>query len=141
MKSRLLILIAVLCPTLLFAKPEAQPVGNPALNLWVDISLGLVAEEEMKEISAKADFKKAMQTEIDALDGNLHGTRKISGKKLAAMVAGMGKPNSFSKTSIIGKTTERAYLEHKVFFSSRKAYVAVVWAPIDEVPEATRAKL
>ena len=66
---------------------------------------------------------------------------KISGKKLAALVAAMDKPSSFAKTSIIGKTTERAYLEHKVFFSSRKAYVAVVWAPIDEVPEATRAKL
>ena len=139
MKTRLLILIAALSPALLFAKPEVPPAGNPALNLWVDISLGLVTEEEMEEISAKADFKKTMEAETKAMKGNLHGTRKVSGKKLAAMVAAMDGQNSFSETRIIGKTKERAYLEHKVFIASGKAYVVVVWAPLDEVPEATRA--
>lgn len=81
-----------------------------------------------------------MQAEVDALKGGLHGVRKITGKKLAAMVSAMGTINSFSITSIIGKTTERVYLEHKVFITSGKSYVVVVWAPIDEVPEATRAK-
>ena len=40
----------------------------------------------------------------------------------------------------IGKTDARAYLEVKVLMTSRKGYVAIVCAPLDDLPVAIRKK-
>lgn len=84
---------------------RVYPPKGAAINLWVDLSLGLIGEKEAKEKmnSLDAGFKKSLKSETEALTENLHGVRKVSGKQFASLVAKMNQISSFSKTTVIGK--------------------------------------
>jgi len=147
MKTKTMVLLAVLFPGLLLAAPNdsqvEKPAETPAINLWVDLGLGLISEEEAKEKmkSLDADFKGTLKSEADALTGDLYGVRHVSGKQFAALIAKIDLVSSFSKTTVIGKTQERGYLEVKIALTSSHGYVAIVCAPLDDLPESTRKKL
>ena len=147
MNFKKFILLVVLCPALMLAASgetaEAKPSDTPAINLYVDISLGLISEDEAKEKTKKlkADFKTTLKSETDLLTGDLYGVRQVSGKQFAALVGRTDETTSFSATAIIGKTKDRAYLEVKIFLKSSQCYVAIVSAPLDDVPVETRKKL
>ena len=116
---------------------------TPAINLWVDLGLGLIGEEEAKEKmkSLDSDFKSTLKSETEAMTGDLYGVRHVSGKQFAALVDKIDLVSSFSKTTVIGKTQERGYLEVKIALTSSHGYVAIVCAPLDDLPESTRKKL
>lgn len=147
MKAKQLILLAVLLPVLVLAASgdarAEEPAEAPAINLWVDLRLGLISEEEAKEKmkSLDADFKSILKSETEALTGDLYGVRQVSGEQFASLMAKIDQVSSFSKTSVIGKTKERAYLEVVIFLTSTHGYVAIVSAPLDDLPAATRKKL
>ena len=147
MKTKKMILLAVLFPGLLLAAPRdsngEEPAKAPAINLWVDLGLGLISEEDAEEEmkSLDADFKSTLKSETEALTGDLYGVRKVSGKQFAALVAKMDVVSSFSKITVIGKTQELGYLEVKIALTSSHSYVAIVCAPLDDLPESTRKKL
>ena len=73
MKTKLLILPAVLSPVLLLAASgdgrAEEPAETPAINLWVDLGLGLISEDKAAEKarSLDADFKTALKAEANAL--------------------------------------------------------------------------
>lgn len=146
MKTKKLILLALLFPGLLLAAPgdsqKEKPVDTPAINLWVDFALGLIGEEDAmaKMKSLDVDFKDTLESEATPLTGDLYGVRQVSGRQFAAIVGNMDKVNSFVSTSVIGKTRKRAYLEAKIHLSNH-SYVAIVSAPLDDLPDATRNKL
>ena len=146
MKTKNLILLASLLPGLLLAAPgdskKEKPVETPAINLWVDFALGLISEEDTKAKmkSLGVDFKDTLESEAKPLTGDLYGVRQVSGKQFAAIVAGMDKVNSFFSTSVIGETKERGYLEVEIHLSNH-SYVAIVSAPLDDLPTPTRNKL
>ncbi len=147
MEAKQLILLAVLLPVLVLAASgdarAEEAAEAPAINLWVDLGLGLINEEEAKEKmkSLDADFKTALKSETDVLTGDLYGVRQVSGKQFASLMPKIGQVSSFSTTSVIGKTKKRAYLEVTIFLTSKHAYVAIVSAPFDDLPAATREKL
>lgn len=105
--------------------------------------MGLISEEEAKEKmkSADADFKSTLNSETDALTGDLYGVRHVSGEQFAALIAKINVVSSFSKTTVIGKTQERGYLEVKIALTSSHGYVAIVCAPLEDLPESIRKKL
>lgn len=125
------------------AASEAKLKESTAIGLWVDFGLGLVSEEEMKDKakSFKPNYKTALGQETDALTGDLHGARFVTGKQFAALVERTNEVSSFCSFKIIGTTRDRAYLEAEFHLSSRKSYVAVVSAPRKEVPDAILAKI
>ena len=147
MNFKKIILLAVLSPALTLAASgetvKAKPRETPAINLYVDISLGLISEDEAKEKTKKlkSDFKTTLKSETDLLTGDLCGVRQVSGMQFAALVNRTDEKTSFSATTIIGKTKDRAYLEVKIFLKSSKSYVTIVHAPLDDVPVETRKKL
>ncbi len=147
MKTKKIILLSLLLPGLLLASPsdsqKEKPVETPAINLWVDLGLGLISEEDAKAKMKPldADFKSTLESEIKPLAGDLYGVRQVSGKHFAAIVAKIDQVSSFSSTSVIGKTKERGYLEVKIHLTSSYSYVAIVCAPLDDLPIATRNKL
>lgn len=147
MKTKILILLALQFPGLLLAVPsdsqKEKPVETPAINLWVDLGLGLISEEDVKAKMKPldTDFKSTLESEIKPLAGDLYGVRQVSGKQFAAIVAEIGQVSSFSSTSVIGMTKERGYLEVKIHLTSSHSYVAIVCAPLDDLPVATRNKL
>ena len=146
MKTKKLILLALLLPGLLLAAPgdskKEKPIETPAINLWVDLGLGLISEEDAKAKmkSLDAEFKSTLESEIKPLAGDLYGVRQVSGKQFAAIVADMDQVTSFASTSVIGMTKKRAYLEMKFHLSSH-SYVAIVSAPLNDLPSGTRNKL
>jgi hypothetical protein len=146
MKTKRPILLALLLPGLLLAAPgdskKEKPFEPPAINLWVDFALGLISEEDAKAKmkSPGVDFKDTLESEVKPLAGDLYGVRQVSGKQFAAIVADMDKVNSFFSTSVIGETKERGYLEVEIHLSNH-SYVAIVSAPLDDLPDATRNKL
>ena len=147
MKPKQLIHFAVLFPMLLLASPRdaraEKPVETPAINLWVDLSLGLISEEDAgeKAKSLDTDFKTPLKAETHALTGDLYGVRQVSGNHFASLMKRVDQVSSFSGTSVIGKTRKRAYLEVMVFLTSSRKYVAIVTAPLDDLPAAARKKL
>ncbi len=134
-------------PGLLLAAPsdsqKEKPVETPAINLWVDLGLGLISEEDAKAKMKPhdTDFKSALESEMKALAGDLYGVRKVSGKQFAAIVAKIDQASGFTSTSVIGKTKERGYLEVKLHLTSSHSYVAIVCAPLDDLPVATQNKI
>jgi hypothetical protein len=146
-KTKALALLAVLLPGLLLAAPSdaanKDQATAPAINLWVDLGLGLISEEYAAEKmkSLDADFESTLESETEALTSDLYGVRHVSGEQFAALVAEMDVVSSFSTTTVIGRTKELGYLEVKFFLTSSHAYVAIVCAPLNDVPEATRKKL
>jgi hypothetical protein len=120
-------------------EPTTTAVAEPP----VDLGLGLINEEEAKEKvkSLDADFKTALKSETNVLTGDLYGVRQVSGKQFASLMAKVDQMSSSSTTSVIGKTRKRAYLEVTIFLTSKHAYVAIVSAPLDDLPAATREKL
>lgn len=147
MKTKKLILLALMFPGLLLAAPsdskKENPAEIPAINLWVDLGLGLISEEDAKAKMKPldADFKSTLDSEIKPLAGDLYGVRQVSGKQFASIVAKIDQVSSFSSTSVIGKTKERGYLEVKIHLTSSHSYIAIVCAPLDDLPVATRNKL
>jgi hypothetical protein len=65
----------------------------------------------------------------------------VPGKHFAALMSKIGQVSSSSTTSVIGKTKSRAYLEVIIPLTSKHAYVAIVSAPLEDLPAATREKL
>ena len=147
MKARQPILLAALLPALVLAacgNARAEKAAEvPAINLWVDLGLGLINEEEAKEKmkSLDADFKTVLKSETNVLTSDLHGVRQVSGKQFASLMAKIDQVSSFSTTSVIGKTKKRAYLEVMIFLTSKHSYVAIVSAPLEDLPAAIREKL
>lgn len=147
MNGKQLLLLAALLPVLVLAASgdarAEKAAEDPAINLWVDLGLGLINEEEAKEKvkSLDADFKTALKSETNVLTGDLYGVRQVSGKQFASLMAKVDQMSSSSTTSVIGKTRKRAYLEVTIFLTSKHAYVAIVSAPLDDLPAATREKL
>jgi hypothetical protein len=147
MNAKQLILLAGLFSVLVLsaygdARAE-EPAEAPAINLWVDLGLGLINEEEANEKmkSLDADFKGTLKSETEALTSDLYGVRQVSGNQFASLMAKIEQVSSSSTTSVIGKTKKRAYLEVIIFLTSKHAYVAIVSAPLDDLPAATREKL
>jgi hypothetical protein len=146
-KTKTLALLAVLLPGLLLAAPSdaanKDQATAPAINLWVDLGLGLISEEDAAETmkSLDADFESALKSETEALTSNLYGVRHVSGEQFAALVAEMDVVSSFSTTTVIGATKELGYLEVRFSLNGRHGYVAIVCAPLNDVPEATREKV
>ena len=147
MKAKQRFLLAALLPVLVIAASgdaRAETSAEaPAINLWVDLGLGLINEEEAKEKmkSFDIDFKTALKSETNVLTGDLHGVRQVSGKQFASLMAKTDLVSSFSTTSVIGKTKKRAYLEVMIFLTSKHSYVAIVSAPLEDLPAATREQL
>lgn len=146
-KTKTLALLAVLLPGLLLAAPgdaaHKEQATAPAINLWVDLGLGLISEKDAAEKmkSLDADFKSTLKSETEALTSDLYGVRHVSGKQFAALVTEMDVVSSFSTTAVIGATKELGYLEVRFSLNGRHGYVAIVCAPLNDVPEATRQKL
>ena len=146
MKLKAVILLSLFSSLLMLCAAEevskVRPVETPAINLWVDTLLGVISEDEEKEKmkSLRPDFKTALQSETAGLTGDLYGVRQVSGRQFAALVDKIDEITSFSSTQIVGKTGARAYLEVKIFLTSSKGYVAIVCAPLDDLPVATRKK-
>ena len=146
-KTKTLVLLAALLPGLVLAAPsdaaEQDQVKARAINLWVDLGLGLISQEDAtKEMrSLDADFESTLKSETEALASDLYGVRHVSGERFAAFVAEMDVVSSFSTTTVIGRTKELGYLEVKFFLTSSHGYVAIVCAPLNDVPESTRKKL
>jgi hypothetical protein len=140
-------LLAVLFPGLLLAAPgdsaRKGPAEAPAINLWVDLGLGLISEEDAAEKmkSLDADFQSTLKAETEALTSDLYGVRHVSGNQFAAIVAEMDAISSFSTTTVIGRTQELGYLEVEFYLTSSHGYVAIVCAPLNDLPESTRKKL
>jgi len=65
----------------------------------------------------------------------------VSEMQFAALVNRTDEKTSFSATTIIGKTNDRAYLEVKIFLKSSQSYVAIVCAPLDDMPVDTKDTL
>lgn len=145
MKTKSLLLLAILIPGFAFAAPgiEQQEKPTPAINFWVDLGLGLIREEDAKAKMEPrdADFKSTLDSELNALKGDLYGVRQVTGTQFAEIVAKMDQVTSFSSTSVIGMTKERAYLEVKFHLASNRNYVVIVCAPLGDVPTATINKL
>jgi hypothetical protein len=146
MKTKKLILLALLFPGLLLAAPsdskKENPAEIPAINLWVDLGLGLISEEDantkMKRLGA--DFEITRKAEIGALEGNLYGVRQLSGKEFANLVAKIDQNTFALSISVIGMTEARAYLEVKVSLTSSRSYVAILSAPLSDLTDETRNK-
>jgi hypothetical protein len=146
-KTKTMVLLAVLFPGLVLAAPsdaaEQDQAKARAIDLWVDLGLGLISQEDAtKEMrSLDADFESILRAETEALTSDLYGVRHVSGERFAAFVAEMDVVSSFSTTSVIGRTQELAYLEVRIALSSRHGYVAIVCSPLNDLPESTRKKL
>jgi hypothetical protein len=125
------------------AAREEKPNHVTAIGLWVDMGLGLLSEEAVKEKSKAlgSALKIALKKETEAMTGDQHGVRFVTGKQFAAIVEAMSEVSSFCSFTIIGTTDERAYLEAEFHISSEFSYVAVVSAPRKEVPAAILTKL
>ena len=144
MKATQLILLAALLPVLVhYSSGTASADEAQAINLWVDLKLGLINEAEVKQKmnSIDADFKTALKSETNALTGDLYGVRQVSGRQFASLVAKIDETSSSTTFSVIGKTKKRAYLEATVLLTSKHAYVAIVSAPLDDLPAAIQQKL
>jgi hypothetical protein len=146
-KTKTLALLAALLPGLLLAAPSdaanKDQAKAPAINLWVDLGLGLISAEDAagKMKSLDADFESTLKSETEALASDLYGVRHVSGERFAAFVAEMDVVSSFSTTTVIGRTQELGYLEVRIALSSRHGYVAIVCTPLNDLPESTRKKL
>ena len=138
MKMKKMILVAVLIPLFSLNASAAQP----AINIYVDVLLGVISEDEAKEKieSLKHDFKSTLKLETDGLTGDLYGFRQLTGKQFAALVSRIGEITSFSSIQKVGKTDARAYLEVKVFLTSSKGYVAIVCSTLNDLPDDIRKK-
>ena len=147
MKMKQWILFAVLLPILVLAASgdarADEAAETPAINLWVDLGLGLISEEEAEEKmkSLDADFKTTLKSETNVLTDDLYGVRQVSVKQFASLMAKMDQVSSSSTISVIGKTKKRAYLEVVIFLTSTHGYVAIVSAPLEDLPGAIRKKL
>ena len=142
MKMKKMILVAVLIPVFSLNASAAQPAQTPAINIYVDVLLGVISEDEAKEKieSLKHDFKSTLKLETDGLTGDLYGFRQLTGKQFAALVSRIGEITSFSSIQKVGKTDARAYLEVKVFLTSSKEYVAIVCSTLNDLPDDIRKK-
>lgn len=127
--------------------PEAAGIATPhevtAIRLWVDMGLGLLSEEAVKEKSKdlKTSFKVALEKEAEAMTCDQHGVRFVTGKQFDAIFGQMNEVSSFCSFTIIGTTAERAYLEAVFHISSEFSYVAVVSAPRKDIPKETITKM
>jgi hypothetical protein len=141
-----IILFAVLFPGLMLAAPNdtknERLSQTPAIDLYVDSALGLISEEDAAEKSKgfKKDFKSSMNLELEALKGDIYGVRQVTGKKFAELVSQMKKVSSSSSTTLIGKSQESGYLEVKIFLN-KHSYVAILSAPLADLPEAIKILL
>jgi hypothetical protein len=148
MQMKKCILLAILFPVLFLLTEPSDAIGGelskaPAINLWVDLGLGLITEEEAKEKMKLlgADFKSTLKAETKALRRDIYGVRIVSGKQFETIIAKINTVSSFSKTTVIGKTQEVGYLEVKFALSSSHGYVAIVCTPLNELPESIKKNL
>ena len=63
LKIKNMILVAVLIPVFSLNASAAQPAQTPAINIYVDVLLGVISEDEAKEKieSLKHDFKSTLK--------------------------------------------------------------------------------
>lgn len=131
------------------AKPTPEVVRNEkpkeitAIGLWVDKGLGLISDASFKEKAKDIpmDFKAALNKETDAMTGDQYGVRLVTGKQFSALIEQMGAISSFCSFTVIGTSEKRAYLEAEFHMTSKFSYVAIVSAPLKDLPSATLEKV
>jgi hypothetical protein len=126
------------------ATKNKEQKGISVISLWVDMGLGLVSEEAAKDkiSSLGIGFKAALEKEADAMTGDLHGVRLVTGKQFSDLIDVVNGPvSSFVFYDVIGTTKKRAYLEASFPITSKFGYVAIVSVPLDDLPAATLKKV
>jgi hypothetical protein len=121
------------------SKPRKQ-----AIELFVDLSLGVCDEEKSKErletFNTK-DLMAAVKQEIEGLERDLVGIRQVTGEQFVALTRRMEIISSGISIAPLGVTRDRAYLEVSVFLTSQHRYVAVVTTELGGLPEEIVNKL
>lgn len=117
---------------------SAAKTSNPVLNLFSDLTMGLCDEKTAKkraEALGVKDFKNAMGEELDVLKSDLLGIRQVTAKQFAAIVKSMEIVSSGHVITPIGVSKDKAYLEVKIFLTSKLKNVVVVTTPLADLPK------
>ena len=129
-------------------EPEAKQVRQrtPAIEVFVDVSLGLSepqqAKKRLEDLNlTKTTFAVALEKEVGALTGDLLGVRDVTQDRFVALVDSMTTLSSSLSIAPLGVSHDRAYLEVKVFLTTRHAYVAVVTTELAGLPEEVVERL